>query len=82
MKIIAKTEHGVHIRLSKSNVLALLHKADNPDSAKTLVKDTDNGTLIVSVEGDDEHYANALRGEMSPETEAFIAQHNPPKVTH
>ena len=82
MKIIAKTEHGIHIRLSKSNVLALLHKVDNPNSAKTLVKDVGDTTLIVSVEDDDQHYANDIRGEMSPETEAFIAQHNPPKVTH
>lgn len=82
MKIIAKTESGIHIRLSKTNVLALLHKVDNPDSNKTLIKDCGGDTLIVSVEDDDQHYVNGIRGEMSPETEAFIAQHNPPKKIH
>ena len=82
MRIIAKTEHGIHICLSKSNVLALLHKVDNPDSAKTLIKNCGDDTLIVSVEDDDQHYANGIRGEMHPETEAFIAQHNPPKQIH
>lgn len=61
----------VTITLSRRNVLALLHKLDMPGSARTLVKEEENGDrLILQVEDDQEHYA--ARPEGAPATTALL----------
>lgn len=80
---------SVVVTLSRRNLLALLHKVDQPWSAKALQNnDTYVGgesrpdvLLTLIVEDDDEHYGKRTEkygaasgpGEMHPETEAFIA---------
>lgn len=47
--------------LSRRNVAALLAKADDPGSARTLVGGSDAPGLVVRVEPDDEHYGREGR---------------------
>lgn len=61
------------IVLSRRNLLALLHKLDKPGSAKTLIKRTENGLLVVQAEEDQDHYGDVSPGQMSSDTEKFIA---------
>lgn len=58
---------GVHIYLSRRNLLALLAKLDGyPEGGKlTIVKDG----LMVTAEEDDVHYRERVPGVMHPETE-------------
>ena len=58
------------IRLSRRNLLTLLHKLQMPGSACTIIKP--GGTPIVA-QSDEVHYAGRQPGPAHPETEAFIA---------
>lgn len=76
------------VRLSKRNLLALLSKVDDPDSAKTIfTRDhiyqglvrVEGAELYVTVEPDEEHYTEPQRlvphgGAMHPKAEEFIAR--------
>jgi hypothetical protein len=63
--------NGRRIVLSRRNLLALLHKLDEPDSMRSLYKDG----VLVSVEENDEHYPESyLPGPMTPDTEVFIKE--------
>lgn len=64
-------EDYTEVILSKRNLLALLHKVDDPTSFKTI---THRG-LIVRVEPDDVHYGGRTPGPMSKATEKFILEH-------
>lgn len=81
MRIDHITSDIVQITLSKRNLLGLLAKVDNPDSAKTIFKidgDRDSPiTLVVCAEQDAEHYdrEDGPAGAMHPDAEAFIAEH-------
>ena len=68
----------ITVKLSKRNLLALLHKVDSPDSAKTLFKQTDDDyRLILIAEPDSLHYQdNEPAGKMHPSTEEFIKFHS------
>ena len=65
----------LEVVLSKRNLLALLHKVEQPESCKSLVKYPDGQSVLVRVESDKEHYANrdVSPGPMTPDTEAFIS---------
>jgi hypothetical protein len=63
---------GVLITLSRRNLRALLHKLDVPDSARTLVRRTKAGLLVVKAVDDAEAYAEREPGRMAPETEKAI----------
>lgn len=63
------------IALSRRNLLSLLHKLDMPGSQRTLV--AHEGTFVVTVQDDDEHYKGREAGPVHPETEAFVAAHTP-----
>lgn len=70
------TASVVDVRLSRRNILSLLHKLDKVGSSRTLVKYDPNGTcLMVRAEEDDAHYGAVQPGEMTPDTEAFIDEH-------
>lgn len=68
----------VEVVLSEANLLALLHKLRMPDSGRTIYKRIDGRMVFIRVENDHEHYQGEERGEMHPETEAFIAQNRGP----
>lgn len=64
------------VKLSRRNLLSLLHKLDMPGSARTLVKTMTNGhVLYVEAEEDAGHYGDAKPGPMHPATEQFIKEH-------
>lgn len=65
---------GVVVILSKRNLLSLLHKVDLPmtDTHRTLVKETDEGVVVVQSEPDADHYGTTIPGRMVESTEAFI----------
>lgn len=67
---------AVTVTLSRRNLLALLHKLDMPESARTIYTFTRGGQLtVVAAEDDAEHYASREPGgEMHPKTEAFIRE--------
>lgn len=76
---IEPLRHTVKIALSKRNLLALLHKVDSEESARTLIKDDvfEGGSrvrLVVVAEPDDVHYRDREPGRMHPDSEAFIKQ--------
>lgn len=66
--------NGLIVILSKRNLLALLHKVDLPEgqSHRTLMRDTEEGTIIVTAEPDADHYTNRTPGEVTPDTQDFI----------
>jgi len=71
--IVDKEDWGIAsqpVKLSRRNLLALLHKLEMPNSARTIIK-PDGVTLIVEP---DIHYAGRQPGPMHPETEAFIRE--------
>lgn len=71
---VVEFENGsvIHVTLSRRNLLGLLAKLDIPGSAKTLIKDSTKGRLIVTSEEDPDHYMGREPGPMSPETEKAI----------
>lgn len=81
------TESGIiFVRLSRRNVLSLLSKLEQPGSARTIVQRgayvygvlQEELILAVQVEPDELHYAGRVPpGEMSPETERFVASRTP-----
>ncbi len=78
MRIDFINANRIGITLSRSNLRALLAKLDGhpPNSACTIVKDTDIGFLTVRAEEDAAHYDEprglGYRGLMHPDTEAAL----------
>lgn len=66
----------IRIILSRRNVLSLLSKLEMPNSARTLVKDSNGHSLIVEVEDDNIHYTDSLPGPMHPWTENWLKEHS------
>lgn len=64
------------ITLSKRNLLSLLSKVDDPNSARTLYKRTELGVIRVVSEDDATHYGSKTPGPMSKETEDYIKSHS------
>ena len=63
----------VRVTLSKRNLLALLDKLSWEQSARTIVRDQEDGTLlVVTAETDEEHYIDRSPGIMHPRTEAAL----------
>ena len=79
MKLEIDSEQ-ITVRLSRRNLLALLHKLERPDSARTIDKidEISDGTCIkwqAVAEEDAIHYANREPpGPMHPAEEKFLAQ--------
>lgn len=71
-------EDSVKVVLSKRNLLALLAKVDDPDSAKTIFMESaaDGKTLWVRVEPDIVHYEDRPYGpgRMHHKAEKFIEE--------
>lgn len=67
----------VEITLSRRNILALLHKLDWPESARTVQKYIDGVLLTIVAEDDEEHYGDDAAGVMHDKTERFIEAHKP-----
>lgn len=62
------------VTLSKRNLLALLHKVDDPASAKIIYRRLENGqVLVVQAEPDEEHYGERTPGVMTFNIEEFIS---------
>lgn len=61
------------VKLSRRNLLALLHKLEMTGSACSIVKP---GGIVIGVEPDEVHYADRKEGPgpMHPETEKFIEE--------
>lgn len=67
----------IHIGLSRTNLLGLLAKLEEPDSLRTLAKVGGNHVLVVSSEPDDEHYkktTNRTPGLMSDTTTTRVRE--------
>ncbi len=63
----------VLVKLSRTNLLSLLHKLDVPNSGRVLCRNCeDDLDLVVKAEEDEEHYEDRARGQMSDETEDFL----------
>lgn len=67
----AKVEgRRITITLSRRNLRTLLLKLERPDSARTLVRTTDEGyILVIHAEDDDEHYQDRKPGPVHPAEE-------------
>lgn len=66
---------SANVKLSRSNLKALLHKLDVENSARTIVRVTeDDWYLMVTAEEDEDHYGTRKRGLMTDETEKAIAE--------
>jgi hypothetical protein len=65
----------VEIKLSRRNLLSLLHKLDWDDSACTIQKSQGQISLTIVGESDDEHYGESEAGVMHDETERFIEEY-------
>jgi hypothetical protein len=65
------------VKLSRRNLLSLLHKLDWEDSERTLQKHLYPSGILLTViaEGDDEHYGDNEAGTMHDETERFIEEY-------
>lgn len=65
----------VRVILSKRNLLSLLDKLSWEQSARTIVREQEDGTLlVVTAETDEEHYTDRSPGIMHPRTEAALRQ--------
>lgn len=63
----------IRVTLSRRNLQALLLKLDEPESARTLVRTTEEGhLLVVTGESDEDHYAEREAGRMHPREEARL----------
>lgn len=63
-----------NVKLSRSNLKALLHKLDVDNSARTIIRVTENDWfLAVTAEEDENHYEDRKRGLMNEDTEKAIA---------
>lgn len=60
------------LKLSRRNLICLLHKLDMQGSARSIIKPCGDIDVLVVAEDDEMHY-NRPPGAMHPETEAFIA---------
>ena len=74
MKVKKLHNGAIIVTVSERNLLALLSKLKRPSSAKTLVKTTDAGFIMLVAEPDSEHYGTTEPGKMHPQDEAFIAK--------
>lgn len=75
MKIVTSDDNKtVHVYLSESNLRSLLDKLawSDPASHRTIGKDVDGITLVVTAERDIEHYLEHPRGVMHPRTEEAL----------
>jgi len=74
---LEQTVEAVEIRLSRRNLLALLHKLDWENSERTIQKHLYPSEILLTVvaEDDDEHYGDREAGSMHEETERFIELH-------
>jgi hypothetical protein len=74
----------MQVKLSRRNLLSLLHKLEMPGSRRTIVKQLDParsplagpGEIAVVVITDEECYADRDPGEMHPDTEQFVSDLN------
>lgn len=62
--------------LSRRNLLALLGKLKDPDSARTLIGGDAAPGIRVIAEPDTAHYQKRVPGRMSDSTEAFIRSYD------
>lgn len=62
----------IEVTLSRRNLLALLSKVDDPDSARIITRQCDGAFLIVRAEPDSEHYQDRVPGRMFAKSEEFI----------
>jgi hypothetical protein len=79
LRLFHHTNHAsCEVTLSRSNLLALLHKFEMEDSARTLISSNcpPGLELIVRAEDDEQHYAERVDppGPMDPRTEAFFSE--------
>jgi hypothetical protein len=54
----------VHVELTRRNLQALLAKLDMPDSACTIYKQSEAGTVVLTAVENEEHYADRTPGPM------------------
>ncbi len=74
----------MQVKLSRRNLLSLLHKLEMPGSRRTIVKPidlnvpigTEADEIAVVAVTDDECYAGRDPGPMHPDTEEFVADLN------
>ena len=73
--ITDSNDNVVGLKVSKRNLLALLHKLELPDSYKTLI-DSSTGFELIA-ESDEDHYSDGKRnpGIMLASTEKFIQEY-------
>lgn len=64
------------VTLSKRNLLTLLSKVDNPNSARTIYKVNGGVYVGVKAEPDDVHYGEQKPGKMDDAAEGFITAYN------
>lgn len=64
----------IHLVLSRRNLLSLLVKLDQGDSARTLVKDFPSARVVITSEDDPTHYAETTPGPMSAQTEEELVR--------
>lgn len=65
-------EPPAQIKLSRRNLLSLLHKLEMKGSARTLIKPAGEADVVIVAEHDEVHY-DRKPGPMHPETEQFVA---------
>lgn len=70
-------ENYVEVKLSKRNLLTLLHKLEMEGSKRTILRRDGMDHLTVTAESDEAHYTEdrPQAGKMHPETEAYIKEH-------
>jgi hypothetical protein len=66
----------IEVKLSRRNLLSLLHKLEMEDSAFTIIKYTDDGMVTLIAEPDEVHYGDRIPGTMHWETERFVMEMN------
>lgn len=61
----------VTLVLSERNLLAMLAKVNDSESARTIQRFSDDGSMlfVVRAEPNDQHYGDRVPGEMHPRTE-------------
>ena len=62
------------LKISRRNLLSLLHKLDMEGSHRTILKPYKNSYITIQAEEDDAHYNGRMPGIMHPETEQFIQE--------
>lgn len=62
------------IRLSRRNLMTLLHKLEMTGSERTIIKPCGDVDLVVIAEHDEDHYHDRRAGRVHPDTEEFISE--------